>query len=456
MNYADATYISLPDENLAASRKNLGWSSGHRVDHPDAEGWATASVFSYAQALRRLVGEWTREEAVKGLNRITTHSKAKANKEIGNRGDTWSFSGELPVSDQLVTLFVNPARRAETSTTLEPDTKPIQSEQARSAILFGPPGTSKTSLARSVAGALGWQYVELHASHFVAAGLPAVQSTADEIFQRLMELDHTVVLFDEIDELVRERDVEPDAFGRFLTTSMLPKLAELWKQRKLIYFIATNHIEYFDKAVTRAQRFDALIFVTPPSFEKKTGELRRLLSKTYPQTRITIEFTEVEVVQALAGLECLGYYRDDDSLPEQHVLAKFVLLRWDQLDELAYRISRIIGQASGGLKLSRPLIEEALKNISDPSLLVRKTYCDYQRAGRYSMKDFSKETVWAVENLSARKSYFSPLAVANQKVWLTCSGSPEEIVTSNLSFAKTSVGCVFAKTIKPTKKKIRP
>ena len=174
---------------------------------------------------------------------------------------------------QLVTLFVNPTRRLISSEVVEPDHPPIQEQQARSAILFGPPGTSKTHLTRAVAAAMGWQYIELHASHFVAEGLPAVQRTADEIFQRLMELDHTVVLFDEIDELVRERDVEPDAFGRFLTTSMLPKLAELWKQRKVAYFIATNHIEYFDRAVTRAQRFDALIFVTPPSFEKKITKL---------------------------------------------------------------------------------------------------------------------------------------------------------------------------------------
>src|SRR5262249_18388480 len=155
--------------------------------------------------------------------------------------------------------------------------------------------------------------------------------TADEIFERLMELDHTVILFDEIDELVRERDVEPDAFGRFLTTSMLPKLAELWEQRKVIYFIATNHIEYFDRAVTRAQRFDALIFVTPPSFKKKIDELYRLIKKERAGIRIRRSVRETHINAALNALQCSSQYSPSAALADNHLLAKFIMLRWDQL-----------------------------------------------------------------------------------------------------------------------------
>jgi len=50
---------------------------------------------------------------------------------------------------------------------------------------------------------------------------------------------------------------------------MLPKLAELWKQRRIIYFLATNHIAFFDAAIVRSQRFDVCIFVPPASFDKK-------------------------------------------------------------------------------------------------------------------------------------------------------------------------------------------
>jgi SpoVK/Ycf46/Vps4 family AAA+-type ATPase len=111
-----------------------------------------------------------------------------------------------------------------------------------------------------------------------------------------MELDHTVVLFDEIDELVRERKDSADAFGRFLTTSMLPKLAFLWKIRKVIYFVNTNYLEYFDTAITRDERFDALIFVPPPSFKKKMARICEIINATIePGTDLSVAITEEEI-----------------------------------------------------------------------------------------------------------------------------------------------------------------
>ena len=265
---------------------------------------------------------------------------------------------------------MNPVQKNEDRERLEPDSQPIESRQARSAILFGPPGTSKTSLARAVAGAISWQYIELHASHFVADGLPNVQRTADDLFKRLMELDHTVILFDEVDELVRERDMEPDAFGRFLTTSMLPKLAELWKQRRVIYFIATNHIDYFDRAVTRAQRFDALLFVTPPSFSRKIKKIKELLREIRRGSAVNIALTQRQVDKALSELKCEDKETNDNKqkdqrlLPEAQLLAKFIMLRWDQLDELAVRLNGII-ENGNTQTVSRDMITRALKEMSE-------------------------------------------------------------------------------------------
>lgn len=419
--YALTTQIPLSVHNTSRlEEKTIGWSSGHRLEHRYAESWATASVFSYAQALRRLIGVWTREKALTNLNQIRTFSSTEdADKSIVERGATWRLSNSrtIGVAEELTTLFVNPTRRVGSHESMEPDTQAIGERQARSAILFGPPGTSKTRLARSVAGAIGWRYVELHASHFVAEGLPLVQRTANEIFERLMELDHAVILFDEIDELVRERDVEPDAFGRFLTTSMLPKLAELWEQRRVIYFIATNHIEYFDRAVTRAQRFDALVFVAPPAFGRKIAELERLIKKERPGLVITTTVEESDVNAALDALECFSSYTPDALLRQENLLAKFILLRWDQLEELAAKITDDLPSSATHLDLTVEAITNALGMISDPSLQAQKTYCDFVRAARYSMKDFGKEIVWEVINLPSG-TVQPVLDERNGRIWL--------------------------------------
>ena len=82
-------------------------------------------------------------------------------------------------------------------------------------------------------------------------------------------LDAIVVLFDEMDELLRERAAAPEAVSRFLTTSMLPKFQALHDQRKLLFFVATNFSKLLDAAIGRPGRFDMAIHVAPPTTEHK-------------------------------------------------------------------------------------------------------------------------------------------------------------------------------------------
>ena len=320
-----ATYAYERRIKLASDpHRAVGWTSGHRLkEEPAAEAWATASVFTFFHQLRRLFAVWTKEVAIlpNNLRKVSRGSltSQEAIQIIADRGNTWvSFKererGGLNVAEELLTLFVYPNTEKADKTWEpwqdDPAKKLIDNDQPRSAILFGPPGTSKTSLAKYVAYALGWRFVEIRAGDFIEKGYREVAQTAYDIFSFLMELDHCVVLFDEIDELVRERAIKgvsaeaksaapqinqagsreekqgtqandttnnngeqsvimADMFARFLTTSMLPMLAELYEQRKIIYFVATNHIGYFDEAIKRSRRFDARIFVPAPSYAKK-------------------------------------------------------------------------------------------------------------------------------------------------------------------------------------------
>jgi len=187
------------------------------------------------------------------------------------------------VADLLATLFVHPANAkniGDARAHVDPDAEVFDRPKnrpgrdwARSAILFGPPGTSKTSLVSAIAAAVRWPLIEVHASHFLQDGLDRIPARADWIFARLMELDRCVVLFDELDELLRDRTEGSDPFGRFLTTLMLPKLTELWKQRRIIYFLNTNLISNADDAIRRSERFDANILVETPSLRVKNAQL---------------------------------------------------------------------------------------------------------------------------------------------------------------------------------------
>ena len=216
-----------------------------------------------------------------------------------------------------------------------------------------------------------------------------------------MQLDHAIVLFDEIDELVREReDKAADAFGRFLTTSMLPKLAELWKSGKIMYFVATNHIEYFDRAITRSERFDAAIFVSPPSFEAKKGRLSELLARDYGM-KIELAVSQKEVDSAMPDIKsiCLLSKEDQErdlSQPWEKPLAKLALLRHDEISGLAYELSKVA--PSGGL-IDAGLLTQALSNVHDGRSRLKREYFEFQRDRDYIRRDYSKKTVWKIDGL---------------------------------------------------------
>jgi hypothetical protein len=331
------------DTTIATGPGTVGWCSGHHPHRTAAESWATASVFSFLQSLRCLVGYWTAETAAanRRARRPEWATPDEARQQLRHRGRTWARDG-WTAGRRLAMLFMHPMELLfENRPELDPDRPLLQKEQARSGILFGPPGTSKTTLVEALAGTIGWDYVEIHASDFLSEGMDRVPARADEIFDDLMELDRCVVLFDEIDELIRLRsDPESDPFGRFLTTTMLPKLAKLWKQRRLLYFVATNDIDAADPAIQRSQRFDATIFVPPPSFAVKRKLLRDELGD------VPDVLTEAAVNGALAA--------DFGGQP----LGVFALLRYDQIYELADRLqAKAQGEAVDGDDLDAVLTE---------------------------------------------------------------------------------------------------
>lgn len=330
--YADCLIASYRHAVGTARRLDAGtlrgWSSGHHPQRTSPESWATASVFRFLQGMRRLVGIWTREYASELLGARQPRGGLEV---LEQRGDTWD-TGHGAAGAQLATLFVNPKLAIEDpEKSDDPDVAASPTDHARSAILYGPPGTGKTTLVEAVAGALKWKFIEITPALFLDRGVELVSARADEVFRLLMELDHHVVLLDEIDELIRRRNDLSDSLERFFTTTMLPRLAKLWEQRRILFFVNTNSIDSVDPAILRSQRFDAAIFVMPPSYEAKENTLED------SGTPVKIDRGTIEKLLRQDFGEVAETRRD---------LAWFGFLRWDQLRRLGNRL-RVIRAESG-------------------------------------------------------------------------------------------------------------
>ena len=141
-----------------------------------------------------------------------------------------------------------------------------------SLILFGPPGIGKTVIATAMANYLGWHYCYITPEDFtfkdkldINRAFRFILNNSGKIWKHL---EYTVLIFDEIEEVVGHRGKEgTDIARRLATTNMLTKFEQLRKDaenREILIVVCTNHLENLDPAFIRRGRFDWLVPVTTP------------------------------------------------------------------------------------------------------------------------------------------------------------------------------------------------
>lgn len=155
-------------------------------------------------------------------------------------------------------------------------------QAVRSFLLYGPPGTRKTSMVKAIAGALDWPLVTLAPPDFLRGGIAAFEAQAEQIFRDLLHLRRVVVFFDECEELFRRRTVinspEHRTQSDFITSGMLPRLQDLRDGRWVIFAIATNtELDEIDPAVSRFGRLDGQQRIGHP----EVGAQTRYLTANY-------------------------------------------------------------------------------------------------------------------------------------------------------------------------------
>ena len=143
-------------------------------------------------------------------------------------------------------------------------------------MLFGPPGTGKTTFARAVASRLDWPFVELFPSRLsdTPGGLAAALRASFEVAGNL---EHAVVFIDEVEEIASRRGGIPPSPTQGVTNELLKLVADFRDQSGHLLICATNFVRALDAAFLRHGRFDYVIPIGLPDAEARQAIWRRYI-----------------------------------------------------------------------------------------------------------------------------------------------------------------------------------
>ncbi|XP_054595333.1 ATPase family gene 2 protein homolog A [Nothobranchius furzeri] len=133
-------------------------------------------------------------------------------------------------------------------------------------LLYGPPGCSKTLIAKALANESGLNFLAVKGPELLSKYVGESERAVREVFRKARAVAPSIVFFDEIDALASERGSSSGSggVGDRVLAQLLTEMDGIEQLQDVTVLAATNRPDMIDKALMRPGRLDRIVYVPLP------------------------------------------------------------------------------------------------------------------------------------------------------------------------------------------------
>ncbi len=141
----------------------------------------------------------------------------------------------------------------------------INTRPPKGVLLFGPPGTGKTMLAKAIATESEANFISIKGPELLSKYVGESEKAIRETFRKARQAAPTIIFFDEIDSMVPTRGTAFDSgVTERIVSQILTEIDGLEELKNVVVVAATNRPDMVDPALLRPGRLERFIYIHPP------------------------------------------------------------------------------------------------------------------------------------------------------------------------------------------------
>lgn len=140
----------------------------------------------------------------------------------------------------------------------------------RGVLMFGPPGCSKTLIAKALATESGLNFLSIKGPELFSMWVGESERAVRDLFRKARQVAPSIIFFDEIDAIGSERSGDSgSSVKERVLAQILTEIDGVNALNNVVIVAATNRPDLIDKALLRPGRIDRIIYVTLPDMETR-------------------------------------------------------------------------------------------------------------------------------------------------------------------------------------------